>query len=86
MSLLGPEASAGAVARAITAGLEILNVESNLKTVALHSLPVYLRAQPALYQLMEADNKAAKDSSPQRNAFTFVDLTHRDLFTVMHEL
>ena len=63
--LLGREASAGAVARAIIAGFEIVDVESKLKTVALDSLPVCLRAQPALYHLLEADDKAAKDASPQ---------------------
>ena len=79
LGLLGPEASAGAVARAITASLKTVDVESKMKTVALHSLPVYWRAQPALHPLMEADDKAAKDSSPQRSAFTYVDLTHKDL-------
>ena len=58
VSLLGPEASACAVARAIIAGLKIVDVESNLKTVALHGLLVYPRAQLALYQLLEAGNKA----------------------------
>ena len=62
---MGPEASAGAVARAIIAGFEIVDAEAKLKTVALDSLPVCLRAQPALYQLLEADDKAAKDASPQ---------------------
>ena len=42
VSLLGQEASAGAVARAITAGLETAYVESNLKTVAVHGLPLNL--------------------------------------------
>ena len=28
---------------------------------------------------MEADDKAAEDSGPQRSAFTYVDLTHKDL-------
>ena len=79
VGLLGPEASVGAVARAITAVLELVDVESKLKTVALDSLLVYLRGQPALYQLLETDNKAAKDASPQRSAFTYVDLTHKDL-------
>ena len=84
VGLLGPEASAGAVAWAITAGLETVDVESKLKTVAMHSLPVYLRVQPPLYQLVEADNKAAKrcQSAAQRvhvcrphpqGSFTIVD-------------
>ena len=79
VGLLGPEAFAGVAAWAITAGLETVDVESKMKTVALHSLPVYLRVQLALYQLMEADNNAVKECSPQRTAFTFVDLTHKDL-------
>ena len=67
------------LARAITARLEVANVESKLKMVALGSLPLYLRAQFALYKLLEADDRAAKDTSPQRSAFTFVDFTHKDL-------
>ena len=67
------------VARAIAGGLEKVDIESNLKAAALDSLPLYLRAQPTLYQLLEADTKAAKDASPQRSAFTYVDFTHKDL-------
>ena len=74
VGLLGPEASAGAVARALIAGLETVDTESKLKAAALDSLPVYLRAQLALYQLLEVDNKAARDASPQRSAFKNVDL------------
>ena len=42
--------------------------------VGLDSLPVYLRAQSTLYQLLEVDIKAANDASPQRSAFTYVNL------------
>ena len=56
-----------------------MDVESKLKAAALDSLPVYWRAQPTLCQLLEVDNKAAKDASPQRSAFTCVDHTHKDL-------
>ena len=80
VGLLCPEASAGAVPRALIAGLEIaVDTESKPKAAVLDSLPVYLRAQLALYQV---DNKAAKDASPQRCAFTYADLTHKDLLPV----
>ena len=65
------------VARAVDARLEIVHVTSKLKTVALDSLPLYLPAQPALYQLLEADNKAAKDASPQHSAFTYACLGYK---------
>ena len=58
VGLLGPEASSEAVA-----GLEIVDIESKLKAAALDSLPVYLRAQPTMYLLLEVEDKAAKDAS-----------------------
>ena len=79
VSLLGPEASAGAVARALSATTEAVDLEGKLRAVSLGNLPIHLRAQQPLFQLLAADNKVAGEANPPRKAFTYVDITHKDL-------
>ena len=73
LSLLGPEASAGAVASALTAGSIVVDLNDMLEKAAVK------RTQPALFQLLAAANKSAQEAVPIRKAYTYVDLTHKDV-------
>ena len=75
----GPEASAGAVASALTAGSIVVDLNDMLEKAAVKDLPYHLRPQPALFQLLSAANKSAQEAVPVRKAYTYVDLTHKDV-------
>ena len=79
LSLLGPEASAGTVAIALTAGSIVVDLNDMLEKAAIKDLPYHLRPQPALFQLLAAANKSAQEAVPVRKAYTYVDLTHKDV-------
>ena len=79
LSLLGPEASAGEVASALTAGSIVVDLNDMLEKAAIKDLPYHLRPQPALFQLLAAANKSAQEAVPVRKAYTYVDLTHKDV-------
>ena len=79
LSLLGPEASAGAVASALTAGSIVVDLNDMLEKAAIKDLPYHLRPQPALFQLLVAANKPAEEAVPVRKAYTYVELTHKDV-------
>ena len=78
LSLLGPEASLGAVASALTAGSIVVDLNEMLEKAAIKGLPYHLRPQPALFQFRAAANKSALEAVPVRKAYTHVDLTHKD--------
>ena len=46
---------------------------------AIKDLPYHLRPQPALFQLLAAANKSAREAVPVHKAYTYVDLTHKDV-------
>ena len=77
--LLGPEASAGALASALTAGSVVVDLNDMLEKAAVKDLPYHLRPQPALFQLLAAANKSAQEAVPVRKAYTYVDLTQKDV-------
>ena len=79
LSLLGPEASAGAVASALTAGSVVVDLNNMLEKAAVKDLPYHLRPQPALFQFLAAAHKSAQEAVPVRKAYTYVDLTHKDV-------
>ena len=79
LSLLGPEASAGAVASALTAGSIVVDLNDMLEKAAIKDLPYHLRPQPALFQLPAAANKSAREAVPVHKAYRYVDLTHKDV-------
>lgn len=79
VSLLGPEASAAAIARAMSAGSAQVDIESNLVKAGLQKLGMNLRVQPSLFQLMQADNEAAAKHAPAKVPFTYIDFTHKDM-------
>ena len=79
LSLLGPEASAGAVASALTAGSIVVGLNDMLEKAAVKDLPYHLRPQLALFQLLAAAHKSAWVAVPVRKAYTYVDLTHKDV-------
>ena len=79
LSLLAPEASAGAVASALTAGSTVVDINDMLDKAAVKDLPYHLRRQPAHFQLLAAANKSAQEAAPARKAYTNVDLTHKDV-------
>ena len=66
LSLLGPEASAEAVASALTAGSIVVDLNGMLEKAAVKDLPYHLRPQPALFQLLAAVNKSAQEAVPVR--------------------
>ena len=54
LSFVGPEASARAVASALTAGSIVVDLNDMLEKAAVKDLPYHLRPQPALFQLLAA--------------------------------
>ena len=79
LSLLRPEASAGAVASALTAGSIVVDLNDMLEKAAVKDLPYHLTPQPALFQLLAAADKSAQEAVRARKAYTYVDLTHIDV-------
>ena len=85
ISVLGPEASAGAVASALKAGRVVVDLNVMLEKGAVKDLPYHLRPQPALFQLLAAAHKSAQEAVPARKAYTYVDLTHKDVLPLGSE-
>ncbi|CAK0903235.1 unnamed protein product [Prorocentrum cordatum] len=80
ISLLGLEASAGAVASALTAGSVVVDFNDKVEKAAVRDLPYHLRPHPALFQLLVAADKSAQEAVPARKAYTYVDQTHKGVF------
>ena len=57
----------------------MVDLNDTLEKAAIKDLPYHLRPQPALFQLLAAANKSAQEAVPVRKAYTYVDLTHKDV-------
>ena len=57
----------------------MVDLNDMLEKAAVKDLPYHLRPQPALFQLLAAANKSAQEAVPVRWAYTYVDLTHKDV-------
>ena len=57
----------------------MVDLNDMLEKAAVKNQPYHLRPQPALFQLLAAANKSAQEAVPVRKAYTYVDLTHKDV-------
>ena len=57
----------------------MVDLNDMLEKAAVKDIPYHLGPQLALFQLLAAANKSAQEAVPVRKAYTYVDLTHKDV-------
>jgi hypothetical protein len=78
-SVVGGDSSALALAQGILGGSKTLDISQRIENSALKGLPFHMQAEAKVWQQLEADSVAAAACVPPRVAFTYVDLTSKEL-------
>ena len=79
LSVVGGDSSALALAQGILGGPKTLDISQRIENSTLKGLPFHMQAEAKIWQQLEADSAAAAACVPPRVAFTYIDLTSKEV-------
>jgi hypothetical protein len=79
LGVVGGDASALALAHSLAGGSKALDISQRIENSPLAGLPFHMQAEAKIWQQLETETVAAAASSPPRVAFTYVDLTSKEV-------
>ena len=79
LGVLGGEVSALALAQGFSAVSKTLDISQRIENSPLAGLPFHMQPEAKIWQQLEVETVAAASCSPPRVAFTYIDLTSKEV-------